>query len=82
MVCDDVKRGAYSFLDGVLEATRITEFQSHLNDCPGCDDRMRVQQKLRNFVKKRLSPAVAPRELTGRISTALEKARHGGLDVE
>jgi len=82
MVCDDVKRGAYSFLDGVLEATHVSEFQSHLNDCPGCDDRMRVQQKLRSFVKKRLTPSAAPDHLTGRISTALAKVRRGGPNVE
>lgn len=82
MVCDDVKRGAYFFLDGVLEATRISEFQTHLNDCPGCDERMRVQQKLRSFIRKRLAPSIAPRHLSGRISSALAKFREGGHDVE
>jgi mycothiol system anti-sigma-R factor len=82
MVCDDVKRSAYLFLDGVLESTRISEFQSHLNDCEGCDERMRVQQKLRTFYRKRLAPTVAPSHLRQKISTALGKFREGGLDVE
>ena len=54
MVCDDVRRIAYFFLDEQLETTKHKDIEGHLTDCPGCDGRIKIHRRLRAFVRARL----------------------------
>ena len=67
MVCNDVKRIAYFYLDGTLGEQRKSDVQAHLNDCSDCDGRMKFHQRVRCFVQKRMR-AVAPEGLKQRIT--------------
>lgn len=75
MVCDDVKRIAYFFLDGKLGKNRDTDFQSHLRECDDCDYRVIVHRRIRVFLKKRLGSKLAPESLRGKIRTAFTNLR-------
>ena len=54
MLCDDVKRVVYFFLDGSLGHQKQHAFEIHLSNCPDCEIRIIVHRKLRAFVRKRL----------------------------
>ena len=71
MVCDDVRRIAYFFLDEQLETTKHKVIEGHLTDCPGCDGRMKIHRRLRAFVRARLRAMPAPSRLRERIHSAL-----------
>ncbi len=71
MLCDDVKRVMYFFLDGSLGDSRRQTIEIHLHDCPDCDVRITVHRKLRSFLRKRLSPVAAPDTLRIRLSQSL-----------
>ena len=55
MLCDEVKRAVYFYLDGALDDRRNDDFRTHLDDCPGCDQRMLVHRRMREFVRHRLA---------------------------
>ncbi len=71
MGCEDVKRVIYFFLDGSLSDAKIREITSHLDDCPGCGTRARIQKRLREFVRRRLAPVAAPERFKVRLSRSL-----------
>ncbi|HEX8169557.1 MAG TPA: zf-HC2 domain-containing protein [Thermoanaerobaculia bacterium] len=71
MLCDDVKRVVYFFLDGSLGDRKQHEFKTHLSDCPDCETRTEVHRKLRDFVRKRLTVTGAPEHLKIRLSASL-----------
>ena len=71
MLCDDVKRVVYFFLDGTLSSGKHHDIELHLNDCPGCEVRISVHRRLRTFVKSRLTPMPAPESLRIRVSQSL-----------
>lgn len=71
MLCDDVRRVMYFFLDGSLADGKQKDLRSHLSRCPDCDQRISVHKRLRNFVKGRLAPVAAPERLKVRVSRAL-----------
>ena len=71
MLCDDVKRVVYFFLDGSLGDQKQHELVIHLDDCPDCEIRITVQRKLRSFIRRRLSPVSAPETLRIRLSQSL-----------
>lgn len=75
MVCDDVKRVIYFFLDGTLAETRKRDFDSHINLCPDCERRMRVQRRLREFVHQRLARLSAPDHLRTRLTRSIRAFR-------
>lgn len=75
MVCDDVKRIAYFFLDGKLGKNRNDDFQSHLHECADCDYRIIVHKRIRVFLKKRLGSKLAPERLRAKIRTAFTNFR-------
>jgi len=74
MLCDDVKRVVYFFLDGSLSDHKQHAFEIHLNDCPDCEVRIVVQRKLRSFLRRRLTPVNAPPELRIRLTQSLRTA--------
>jgi mycothiol system anti-sigma-R factor len=71
MLCDDVKRVMYFFLDGTLGDARRRTIEIHLHDCPDCDVRITVHRKMRNFLRRRLSPVAAPESLRIRLTQSL-----------
>jgi mycothiol system anti-sigma-R factor len=75
MLCDDVKRVVYFFLDGTLAERKQQDFNSHISTCPDCEARMRVHGRLRKFIARRLTPAPAPQRLKMRLSRSLRAFR-------
>lgn len=80
MVCDDVKRIVYFYLDGALSDKKRTDFSSHLDECPDCGDRIQIQKKLRNFVVNRLARRSAPDSLRARLLQRFASIRNGISD--
>lgn len=71
MVCDDVKRVVYFFLDGSLGQQKLVEFETHLQICRDCDERTTVSRKLRSFFRRRLQPVHAPEQFKIRLTQTL-----------
>jgi mycothiol system anti-sigma-R factor len=71
MICDEVKRVVYFFLDGSLGEGKLLEYTTHLEICHDCDERTTVSRKLRNFVRKRLTPMNAPDHLKVRLTESI-----------
>jgi mycothiol system anti-sigma-R factor len=71
MLCDDVKRVVYFFLDGSLGDRKKVDLEIHVSNCPDCEIRIIIQRKLRKFVRQRLSPVTAPPTLRSRLSQSL-----------
>jgi len=71
MLCNDVKRVVYFFLDGSLGDRRKEDFSQHLNLCPDCARRTSVHSRLRNFVQRRLQRSNAPEKFKTRLSRTL-----------
>lgn len=75
MLCDDVRRTIYFFLDGSLAETKQRDFKTHLDLCPDCDKRTKVQLRIRRFVLSRLHPQPAPERLKTRLARSLRAFR-------
>lgn len=73
MVCDDVKRIAYFFLDGQLGERKREDLQGHIRLCPTCDHRVSFHRRMRQFLARRLARVSAPRTLRERIHRALHQ---------
>lgn len=71
MLCDEYKRVVYFFLDGSLGQRKVLELETHLQLCHDCEERMTIHKKLRNFIRKRLSPMAAPEHLKVRLVQSL-----------
>jgi mycothiol system anti-sigma-R factor len=75
MVCDDVRRIAYFFLDEQLETSKQGDIAGHLTACPDCDGRIKIHRRLRNFVRSRLRAIPAPPRLRERIHSVIAAPR-------
>jgi mycothiol system anti-sigma-R factor len=75
MICDDVKRVIYFFLDGQLSENKRKDFSSHLDLCSDCERRAEIQRRLREFVQKRLHIDPAPDHLKRRLTRAVRAFR-------
>jgi mycothiol system anti-sigma-R factor len=75
MLCNDVKRVVYFFLDGTLGETKQQDFKKHLNLCPECEQRMRLHSRLRDFVKRRMSGVTAPERFKQRLTRSIRAFR-------
>lgn len=71
MLCDDVKRVVYFFLDGSLGNQKLRDLETHLSTCPDCEIRVAVQRRLRDFVRGRLAPMQAPDHLRIRLTQTI-----------
>jgi mycothiol system anti-sigma-R factor len=71
MLCDDVRRTVYFFLDGSLTEPSQRDFADHISLCPDCETRTKVHERLRIFIIRRLRPDSAPERLKQRLSRAL-----------
>ena len=77
MVCDEVRRVVYFFLDGSLGQQKLMEFTHHIEVCRDCEDRTTVSKKLRSFIRRRLSPVGAPEHLKIRLTQTLREVHPG-----
>jgi mycothiol system anti-sigma-R factor len=71
MLCNDVKRVVYFFLDGALSDPKKHALEIHLSNCPDCEVRITVHRKLRSFIRHRLAPVSAPETLRVRVTQSL-----------
>jgi mycothiol system anti-sigma-R factor len=74
MLCDDVKRVAYFYLDDALGDSKRVDFKAHVSVCPDCEARVEVHRRLREFVRQRLVAVPAPDALRQRVSSSLRSA--------
>ncbi|HEY6842539.1 MAG TPA: zf-HC2 domain-containing protein [Thermoanaerobaculia bacterium] len=71
MLCKEVKRVVYFFLDGTLDAKHKRDFTKHLKLCPECESRITISRRIRIFIKKRLARMSAPARLKQRLTRSL-----------
>jgi len=71
MICDEVKRVAYFFLDGTLGQSKCIEVNKHLGLCPDCDARTTIHRRIRIFFQKRIARLTAPSRLKQRLTRSL-----------
>ena len=71
MLCDEVKRVVYFFLDGSLGASKKRDYDKHMKLCPDCEARTRASGRLRNFFKRRMSKISAPARFKQRLTRSL-----------
>lgn len=71
MLCDDVKRVIYFFLDDSLGDSKKQHFEIHISNCPDCTVRIVIQRRLRGFIRKRLAGLHAPENLRVRVVQSL-----------
>ena len=71
MLCDDVKRVVYFFLDGTLGPRRTTDLDEHVHLCPDCQKRVSVQRRLRAFIHRRLEKVCASDRFKTRLTRSL-----------
>ena len=75
MVCDDVRRVIYFFLDGQLGDKKRQDLDSHLHLCADCEQRTLIQKRLRAFVQRRLAGYNAPDHLKQRLTRSVRAFR-------
>ena len=71
MLCDDVKRVVYFFLDGSLSEQKIRDLTVHLDRCPDCGARATIHRRLRNFYVRRFKADCAPVHLKVRLTRSI-----------
>lgn len=77
MICREVKRVIYFFLDGSLGPNKKKDFDSHLRLCPDCQTRTKFHQRVRTFLKSRIAriSANAPDHLKTRLTRSIRAFR-------
>jgi mycothiol system anti-sigma-R factor len=75
MLCGDVRRVVYFFLDGQLGEKRQQDFSSHLGLCPECEQRLAISRRLRSFVQGRLNKLETPSHLKQRLERSIRAFR-------
>lgn len=75
MLCDDVKRVLYFFLDGSLGEQKRQHLEIHLSTCADCETRVTIHRRLRGFLRRRLVPMSAPETLRVRVVQSLRAAQ-------
>lgn len=75
MLCKDVKRVIYFFLDGSIDGDRSRDLSDHLKLCPECDTRSQIHKRIRSFVKRRLDVVPAPQHLRTRLTRSIRAFR-------
>ena len=71
MGCHEVKRVIYFFLDGALSKQKYRDILEHLRLCPDCDERKRIQERLRSFVRRKIGHIPATDRFKQRLTRSL-----------
>lgn len=77
MLCNDVRRMAYFFLDGSLGEGKRLEFGGHLELCDACEARIMIHRRMRTLVKERLMTMTAPARFRVRLSRSIRAVASG-----
>lgn len=75
MLCDDVRRVVYFYLDGSLGDQKQQDLRKHVHLCPDCEQRLRLQTRLRTFVITHLTRETTPKRLYNRLSRSIRAFR-------
>ena len=75
MLCRDIQRVVYFFLDGSLGEQKKQDYSSHLKLCPDCEARTKFHGRIRTFVQSRLARITAPDRLKMRLARSLRAFR-------
>ena len=77
MLCRDVKRVVYFFLDGSLGEKANREYHNHVVLCPECESRTQFHKRLRTFLQTRFSKlqTVAPDRFKLRLQRSIRAFR-------
>jgi mycothiol system anti-sigma-R factor len=75
MICDDVRRVVYFFLDGQLGDKKQQDITTHLNLCPDCEQRTAISRRMRSFVQRRLNNLQTPVHLKQRLERSIRAFR-------
>lgn len=77
MLCRDVKKFVYFFVDGSLGENKRSDFDSHLKLCPDCESRTKLHQRLRQFLQRRFDRlnVQAPDRLKMRLTRSIRAFR-------
>lgn len=71
MKCEDVRRQCQLLLDDELGDEARELLQSHLEDCPHCKKRVRVEVRFKTTIVEKFSVRSAPSDLLERIKSRL-----------
>ena len=70
MICHEIRRIAYFYLDGTVGSEKSVTIQTHLEACPECGVRVKIHQRAREVLKVHLGNVTAPLSLRARLSQA------------
>ena len=69
--CRAVLAAVHDYLDGEAEEGSRDIIVAHLQACPGCAHRVRIEQSVRALIQRSCSRPIAPPSLRSRIITAI-----------
>lgn len=70
MICDEIRRLAYFYLDGTVGSAKAASFETHVGRCPDCGARLAIHKRVREVVRLRLPAIQAPQRLRERVQQA------------
>lgn len=76
--CEEVARAVWTYLDGEIEADRVSLIRAHLDTCDHCRDLYTFEGAFLRTVAQLLDDAADVSELRSRI---LEALRHEGFEA-
>jgi len=68
--CNEIRRLAYFYLDGVVGTEKAARMESHVERCPDCGTRLTIHRRVREVIKLHLVPLPAPDKLRERVQQA------------
>lgn len=66
-ICSEVSRNLYMFLDGELSVEDIRRFEVHFEQCLGCDELRRFEEKLKQIVRENSGSEPVPDQLQNKV---------------
>ncbi len=70
MVCNEIRRLAYFYLDGTVGSLKAEQIETHVEQCLECGARFAIHRRVREIVRTGLKPLRAPQTLRDRVREA------------
>lgn len=70
MLCNEIRRLAYFYLDGTVSVAKSASFRHHIELCPECGARLAIHRRVREVIQVSLKPVAAPDRLRLRVQQA------------
>jgi anti-sigma factor (TIGR02949 family) len=70
MICNEIRRLAYFYLDGTVGREKTALMESHFERCPECGTRLTIHRRLREAIRIHFGPVHAPQRLRERVQQA------------